>query len=110
MPLNCRGAFFFCLIKRSKNQVSKKASLPHRAGRTSGKNHGLHFMLPKAARGLRLSKIAMPLPAHLACLIFPAFGRSLFADGEENGLCRRHKYTVLWPPLHTCARDLKNEF
>jgi hypothetical protein len=62
---NAARLLLLCSHKVTKGLVSREASfaaLGHAA--QSVENHGLQFMFPKAALGLFLNKIAMPLPLH----------------------------------------------
>ncbi|WP_256540455.1 hypothetical protein [Mucilaginibacter aquariorum] len=69
--------------KVTKNQVGKKASLPHKAFALQiGQNHGLESFSPlRSLIGPRFSKISYAPTAHKATIVLPAFARSCFADG-----------------------------
>jgi hypothetical protein len=65
--------FYFLLDQKvTKNQVSRKASLPHVAFALQiRQNHGLQSFVPASlARGLRF-------PTLMATIVLPDFGRSL---------------------------------
>jgi hypothetical protein len=47
----------------------------------TGQNHGLQLFC-SAALPMLLQKLAMPIPAHKATIVLPAFTRSLPADGN----------------------------
>jgi hypothetical protein len=64
-PLNRRGKGFFFLLdqKEAKNQVSKKASLPHKAfARQTVQNHGLESFALLRTLISPAAKVPMPLP------------------------------------------------
>jgi hypothetical protein len=72
--------------KVTKNQVGKKASLPHRAfAPQTGQNHGLEsFALLSFASSPALLQNSL-CPCHAqGTIVLPAFARSCFADGEEK--------------------------
>jgi len=84
-PLIRRGrASSFSLMKIAKNQVGKKASLPHPAFTPQiGQNHGLESFAPlRSLIGPRFSKISYVLAALKATIVLPAFARSCFCRPE----------------------------
>jgi hypothetical protein len=80
------GFFFFLDEKEAKNQVGKKASLPHRAFALQiNQNHGLEsFALLPLALCPRFSKISYAPTTLKATIVLPAFARSCFADREKG--------------------------
>jgi hypothetical protein len=75
--------------KVTKNQVSKKASLPHKAfALQTRQNHGLEsFALLTFAPTPRFSKISYAPATLKATIVLPVFARSCFADGVRKTLC-----------------------
>jgi hypothetical protein len=94
-PLNRRGlALFFFLIKRTKNQVSREASLrspalgpllghsPCKAVRTTGCNY---FALLRSRFPMLLQKFAMPLQPHGPSLFCPLSPEAfLLTEGRKD--------------------------
>jgi hypothetical protein len=70
--------------KVTKIQVSKKASLPHKAfALQNGQNHGLESFAPLAfALFPRFSKISYAPATRKPTIVLPTFSRSCFADRE----------------------------
>jgi hypothetical protein len=64
MPLKRRKAFFFCLIKRSKNQVSKWASFRPGHAAQAGKTTGCIYAWPAALAPMPTPKRYAPATAH----------------------------------------------
>jgi hypothetical protein len=100
-----KGFYFLLDQKATKNQVGKKASLPHgplpcKADRTTGWN-----LLPPLRSLIApcFSKISYALATHKATIVLPVFARSCFADPEEkNPALGIEADTGLAP--NTCAR------
>ncbi len=79
------GPSYFLLDQKvTKSQVSRKASFRSKPHRTSRQNHGLQPLAAFALLPMLQAKIAMPLPAHKATIVLPAFGRSCPADVGGN--------------------------
>ena len=84
-----RGGSFFSLDrKEAKDQVGKKASLPHKAfALQTRQNHGLESFAPlRSLIAIASAKFPMPLQPHKATIVLPAFARSCFADREKKTL------------------------
>nr|MBB6141543.1 hypothetical protein [Mucilaginibacter sp. X5P1] len=77
-------AYFFCLdTKETKNQVSRNASLPHRATALQiRQNLGWKSLRPYCAHyPIRCKNFLCPAITHKATIVLPAFTRSCSTDG-----------------------------
>ncbi|MEB0278137.1 MULTISPECIES: hypothetical protein [unclassified Mucilaginibacter] len=87
-PLIAAEGYFFCLdTKEAKNQVSKKASLPHKAPAANRSEPRAGNLLPSPTIHPS-TKVPYALTTHGATIVLPNFGRSWFADGVEKKSCK----------------------
>jgi len=88
-PLNRRGlALFFCLIKRTKNQVIWNASLHSRPLRCKASKTWAGGLLPTfVARAFASGNIPNSPAAAQPGIVLPAFARSRPADGATAHFC-----------------------
>jgi hypothetical protein len=83
----CRGALFFLLDqKEQKNQVSRKASLPHMALTLQiRQNLGLQTIaLLRSLEALASANICYALPNAQATIVLPDFARSYSTDRKKE--------------------------
>jgi hypothetical protein len=105
-PLIAAEGYFFCLdTKEAKNQVSRKASLPHRPYAHNPVKPGLqqvalHYV---PLIGLHFCKLLLCPTAAQPTIVLPYFGRSCSADGlsmaTSIGFYKPFRYEV-YPQLH----------
>jgi hypothetical protein len=89
------GYFFFLDEKEAKNQVGKKASLPHMAFTLqSRQNHRPESFTPLRSLCPRFCKISYVLATPQTTIVLPAFARSCFDDGERILLIYRSLRTI----------------
>jgi hypothetical protein len=75
-PLIAADGYFFCLeTKEAKIQVSKKASLPHKALAANRSEPRAGNLLPSPTAAAS-AKVPNAPATHKATIVLPAFGRS----------------------------------